>query len=89
MAHFYAQIPTSTRKTTPTAMGNVDTGITAETASWKGAIKTRLFEHNGIDWFEVSMQPWHGKGDKVILAEGHVGDMKSVICPLNAPYKRY
>ena len=89
MSHFYATIPTSMRKTTPTARGNVDTGITTETASWKGCIKTRLYEYEGVDWFEVSMEPWHGKGDTIVLAGGHVGDMHSVVCPLNAPYKRY
>ena len=89
MSHFYATIPTSMRKTTPTARGNVDTGITTETASWAGCIKTRLYEYRGVDWFEVTMEPWHGKGDTVVLASGHVGDRNSVICPLNAPYKRY
>ena len=88
MSHFYATIPTSMRKTTPTARGNVDTGITTETASWKGCIKTRLYEYEGVDWFEVSMEPWHGKGDTIVLASGHVGDMQSVVCPLNAPSKR-
>ena len=88
MSHFYATIPTSTRKTTLTAQGSGHTGITTETASWKGCIKTRLYEYEGTDWFEVSMEPWKGKGDTVILASGHVGDMKSVICPLTAPSKR-
>ena len=89
MSHFYAQIPSSMRKTTPTARGNTDTGVTTEAASWAGCIKTRLScDSKGVDWFEVSMEPWKGKGDTVILASGHVGDMKSVVCPLNAPSKR-
>ena len=88
MSHFYATIPTSARKTTPTAQGSVDTGITTETASWAGYIKTRLYEYRGVDWFEVTMEPWHGKGDTIVLASGHVGDVQSVICPLNAPSKR-
>ena len=88
MSHFYATIPTSSRKTTLTASGTADTGVTTYTASWKGAIKTRLYEYEGVDWFEVSMEPWHGKGDTIVLASGHVGDMQSVVCPLNAPSKR-
>ena len=42
MSHFYATIPTSTRKTTLTAQGTADTGVTTYTASWKGAIKTHF-----------------------------------------------
>ena len=97
MSHFYATIPTSSRKTTPTARGTADTGITTYTASWKGAIKTRLYEYEGQDWFEVTMHPWRNVndddsepvGDFQTLASGLVGDRNSVICPLNAPHKRY
>ena len=97
MSHFYATIPTSTRKTTLTAQGSGHTGITTQAASWKGCIQTRLYEYKGRDWFEVSMIPWKNVhdddaepvGDSIILASGHVGDMNSVVCPLNAPYKRY
>ena len=96
MSHFYATIPTSTRKTTLTAQGSGHTGITTQAASWKGCIQTRLYEYKGQDWFEVSMIPWknvHDEdaepvGDSIILASGHVGDMNSVVCPLNAPSKR-
>jgi hypothetical protein len=96
MSHFYATIPTSTRKTTPTAQGSGHTGITTQAASWKGCIQTRLYEYKGQDWFEVSMIPWKNVhdddaepvGDSIILASGHVGDMNSVVCPLNAPSKR-
>ena len=97
MSHFYATIPTSTRKTTPTAQGSGHTGITTQAASWKGCIQTRLYEYKGRDWFEVSMIPWKNVhdddaepvGDSIVLASGHVGDMNSVVCPLNAPHKRY
>ena len=95
MSHFYATIPTSMRKTTPTARGNVDTGITTHAASYKGCIETRLYHSkHGKDWFEVSMVPWKDKegkpvGDTIVLANGWVGDKDSVLCPLNAPYKRY
>ena len=97
MSHFYATIPTSSRKTTPTAQGSGHTGITTQAASWKGCIQTRLYEYKGRDWFEVSMQPWRDVNDddsepvgaSIVLASGHVGDMNSVVCPLNAPYKRY
>ena len=97
MSHFYATIPTSKRATTPSAQGDKGTGITTHAASWKGCIQVRLSEHRGVDWFEVVMVPWKNVndddaepvGDYQVLASGHVGDRNSVICPLNAPYKRY
>ena len=97
MSLFYATIPTSKRATTPSAQGDKDTGITTHAASWKGCIQVRLSEHRGVDWFEVSMQPWRDVNDddsepvgaSIVLASGHVGDMNSVVCPLNAPHKRY
>ncbi len=96
MSHFYANIPTSKRATTPSASGDQDTGIITNTASWKGCIETRLYEYKGQDWFEVTMKPWRNVndekatpvGDTQILASGLVGDRNSVICPLNAPHKR-
>ena len=97
MSHFYATIPTSTRKTTPTAQGSGHTGITTQAASWKGCIQTRLYEYEGKDWFEVTMKPWRDVndddsepvGDSQVLASGLVGDRSSIVCPLNAPHKRY
>jgi len=97
MSHFYATIPTSSRKTTLTAQGTAHTGITTYTASWKGCIQTRLYEYEGKDWFEVTMKPWRDVndddsepvGDSQVLASGLVGDRSSIVCPLNAPYKRY
>ena len=97
MSHFYATIPTSSRKTTLTASGTAHTGITTYTASWKGCIQTRLYEYEGKDWFEVTMKPWRDVndddsepvGDSQVLASGLVVDRSSIVCPLNAPYKRY
>lgn len=43
MSHYYAEIPTSARKTTPTACGHKSTGVTVEAKTWESNFRTRLF----------------------------------------------
>ena len=75
MSRFYASIPTSARKTVPTARGHSTTGITVNAASWAGAIETRMWvDAKGVDRFEVRMVPHYGKGDDVYLVGGIVGN---------------
>jgi hypothetical protein len=86
MSHFYATIPTSARKTVPTARGHKSTGVSLIGASWRGAIRLDL-SHNddtGLDEFQVTMMPWHGAGDFAILAKGTVGDVREVEFPKTA-----
>jgi len=70
MSHYYATIPRSARRTVPTARGHKTTGIAAEVASYKGAIKVAIHHVNGEDCFIVCRIPWLGVGNYEILAEG-------------------
>ena len=83
MSHFYATIPTSARKTTPTACGHKSTGIGTIGASYSGAIDVYLWhdEREGIDKFEVAMTPWMDEGDYKVLARGTVGDASIIEFP--------
>ena len=84
MSHFYATIPTSARKTTPTACGHKSTGVETIGASWKGGILTSLWHDadTDTDMFEVRMVQHHGAGDSKVLARGTVGDASIVELPI-------
>ena len=84
MSHFYATIPTSARKTVPTAQGHKTTGIETVGASYSGAVRVALWhdEREGVDKFEVAMTPWQGAGDTKVLARGTVGDASIVELPI-------
>ena len=90
MSHFYAKIPTSARKTVPTACGHKSTGIGTIGASYGGAIDVYLWhdEESGLDKFRVAMIPWHGAGDNRVLVHGTVGDASIVEFPImNTPLR--
>ena len=72
MSHFYSTIPTSGRKTTPTARGHKTTGLATVAASFKGAIKVELRHVDGEDKFVVSRVPWMGAGRHEVIAEGEL-----------------
>ena len=80
MSHFYAAIPTSARRTMPTARGHKSTGIATYAASWAGRVRTYIWhdEETGEDRFEVCLTSHAGKGDTGPIASGIVGDLKSV-----------
>jgi hypothetical protein len=85
MSHFYGMIPTSARKTVPTARGHADTGLTTAACSWAGRVEVELFTSPCpdnpkviVDRFRVRMLPHHGNGDSAIICEGEVGNAKSV-----------
>ena len=82
MSHFYARIPTSGRKTMPTARGHKSTGICAEAMSYDGRIRVNMYhdDDSGEDWFEVEMlsHPETDVGDISSLISGRVGDLGSV-----------
>ena len=79
MSHFYATIPTSARKTAPTARGHKSTGVETIGASWRGAILSSLWHdaETDEDMFAVRMVQHHGAGDSRLLARGTVGDAKT------------
>ena len=75
MSHFYGSIPTSARKTVPTARAHKSTGLTVHAASWAGAISTTLWcDSEGRDRYTVLAVPHHGVGASRVLASGFVGE---------------
>ncbi len=81
MSHFYAQIPTSARKTIASARGHKSTGIGVNAASWAGCVSTRLWHdaETDSDRFEITMEAWNGVGDRMLVASGIVGDKSTVL----------
>jgi hypothetical protein len=95
MSDLYARIPTSARKTVPTARGFKSTGIEAEVCSWEGKIVSKIewkkwMEEDGTMThkfiFEVRMEPHHGTGDSLLLATGVVGDKDTARAPFTFEY---
>ena len=82
MSHFYARIPTSGRKTMPTARGHKSTGISTDVMSYDGRIRVNMWydPDTDSDMFEVEMLPHPATdtGDIATLATGKVGDLESV-----------
>jgi hypothetical protein len=76
MSHFYGSIPTSARRSTPTARAHKSTGLTTQAASWKGAVRVHLWhdEKTGQDKFEVHQTTHHGAGVNKEIASGIVGE---------------
>jgi len=91
MSHFYATIPTSARKTVPTARGHKSTGVQTIGASWRGAISVDLWHDadEDKDKFVVTMIPWKGAGDYKTLARGTVGDASIVELPIMSNGSNY
>ena len=83
MSDLYARIPTSARKTVPTARGFKSTGISAVVCSWEGKIVSKIWldEEEQEFRFSVSMAPHHGKGDDLLLSVGVVGDKDTASSP--------
>ena len=75
MSHFYGSIPTSARKTIPTARGHAATGLTVKAASYQGAIQVRLcVNKDGVDRYCVEQVPHLGKGKYKKLCFGTIGE---------------
>ena len=89
MSDLYARIPTSARKTVPTARGFKSTGIEAEVCSWDGKIvsKIKWSEKQQQFRFSVWMAPHHGSGDELMLATGVVGDAESALTTCTPSWK--
>jgi hypothetical protein len=83
MSDLYARIPTSARKTVPTARGFKSTGIEAEVCSWDGKIVSNIYWQDDDQKFHYSvwMEPHEGKGDSLLLVTGVVGDKDSARAP--------
>jgi hypothetical protein len=75
MAHYYASIPVSSRKTEVTARGGKSTGVTVKAASYAGAVEVQFYynEEAGRDEFEVRQVSHCGNGVSRVLHQGVVG----------------
>ena len=78
MSHFYGSIPSSSRRTVPTACATKGGGLKVRAASWAGAIETHLYHQDGLDRFEVRMVQHQGAGDYKVIASGIVGAADSI-----------
>jgi hypothetical protein len=76
MSHFYGSIPTSARKTVPTARAHKSTGLTTVAASWAGAVRVYLWHdaETGKDKYEVFQTRHHGAGVEKLLSQGVIGE---------------
>jgi len=73
MSHFYATIQGS--RGMATRQGSKKSGMTSYTASWQGCVRVRLWEADGVDMADVSLETWHGRGayPDIVLYHGPVG----------------
>lgn len=81
MAQFFGSI--QGMKGEETRLGSKSSGMRAEAASWQGKIVVKL-SHNtdtGLDEFTVNMEPHSGKGERLEIASGVVGQKASVQFP--------
>jgi hypothetical protein len=76
MSHFYATIPESARKTTPTARGHKSTGIATRAASYAGAVTVNLFydAETETDHFEIYQRTHYGAGVNKLISKGILGE---------------
>ena len=77
MSHFYGTLEGSRGEAT--RCGTKDSGITTHAAGWNGAIRVNVYERDGVDYYRVTLQPWHNSGGQhVTLAEGKLNADKEV-----------
>ena len=77
MSRFYGTVQGSRGQAT--RCGDTAHGLVTEAAGWGGCIEVMVYDRDeDEDGFVVSMTPWHGKGDKVRIASGIIGDSVSV-----------
>ena len=60
MSHFYGVLSGLHKEVTRT--GTRASGVCTQVAGWHGAIQVKVFERDGVDYFEVSLIPWQGSG---------------------------
>lgn len=70
MSHYYARIPTSARRTTPTARGHKSTGIAAEVLTYDGGVRVSIRHTGGGDIVTVERiaHPQSGRGKREVIA---------------------
>ena len=75
MSHFYGTVQGNRGEAT--RGGSKNSGLITHTASWSGSVVSNAFEHkdkDGVkeDWVEVSLSPWRGNGNRVLLYRGPI-----------------
>ena len=76
MAQYYGNIVGN--RGTAHRLGTKSSGIEGWTASWDGAIVTRMYwePETEVNRFVISMKPWHGAGPDRFLLNGVVGESR-------------
>jgi|TARA_R110000824_G_scaffold14875_1_gene63023 hypothetical protein len=79
MSHFYGSVQGNRGQAT--RGGSKKSGYHATVASWDGALRIRLFHHNGKDCFAISQSMWHGKGVEYEITRGILGEESEMKSP--------
>lgn len=70
MSHFYGTLQGNRGEAS--RGGSKDSGITSYTASWRGAVRVRLYVKDSVDMAYVELVPWQGQGTNQLLYDGPV-----------------
>ena len=71
MSHFYGTLKGGRGEAT--RCGTRNSGLTTYAAGWKGAIRVHVWNDEGVDRFQVSLEPWQGSGGRSrSLVSGHL-----------------
>jgi hypothetical protein len=76
MSHFYATMQGNRGQ--GSRCGTKASGLVTYTASWEGAVKVVLEEHDGVDYATVKLVPWYGEGTEQVLYRGPVSGKADV-----------
>lgn len=75
MSRFYGTVSGQGR-TEASRRGGTKSGLVTYAAGWGGAIKTEVYDDNGVDMFRVILVPWQNSGgDAKVLATGRLNCM--------------
>lgn len=70
MAHFYGTLQGARGEAS--RLGHASSGLQTVAASWQGAVKTSLYERDGVDMARVELMPWRGQGCSRTIYDGPV-----------------
>ena len=71
MAHFYGTVSGKARSQA-SRLGSKNSGLRTVAASWQGAVAVDLYQHDGRDFAQVTLIPWHGNGTTRVIYDGPV-----------------
>lgn len=70
MAHFYGVMQGQASETTK--LGSKMSGLNMDAAGWEGSVHVRLNVRDGRDYAVVSLRPWRGVGENLLLYDGPI-----------------